>query len=291
MEIIRSIQKMQALRQKYQNNKIGFVPTMGYLHEGHLSLMQQAKNENDILVISIFVNPLQFGPNEDFDRYPRDEERDIALAEEVGVDYLFLPKVDEMYPNDLAIEMKMKDRVNVLCGASRPGHFDGVITVLTKLFHIVQPTHAYFGLKDAQQLAVVDKLITDLNFPISLVGVKTKRELDGLAMSSRNVYLSDIEKKEAKSLHVALKQGVELIVNGILDPNTIITKVSEYLIRHTKGKIDYVSLLSYPDLKNVTKVDQQVIIAVAVYFERARLIDNIIVDKHGQILESFRRGG
>src|SRR5690625_201396 len=195
MEIIRSIQIMQKISRKHRYQNIGFVPTMGYLHEGHLSLVRQAKEENDILIMSIFVNPLQFGPNEDFDRYPRDEVRDIELAKKVGVDYLFLPDVDEMYPNELAIEMKIKDRVDVLCGASRPGHFDGVITVLTKLFHIVQPTHAYFGLKDAQQIAVVDTLINDLNFPITLIGVKTKREKDGLALSSRNVYLSDMERK------------------------------------------------------------------------------------------------
>lgn len=291
MEIIRSISVMQKIKRKYPHLNIGFVPTMGYLHAGHLSLVKQAKKENDILIMSIFVNPLQFGPGEDFDTYPRDEKRDSSLAEEAGVDYLFYPDVNEMYPNDIVIEMKMKDRIDVLCGASRPGHFDGVITVLTKLFHIIQPTKAYFGLKDAQQLAVIDSLITDLNFPITLIGVSTKREADGLAMSSRNVYLSDQERQEAKSLYEALNLATELINDGILESRTIIAKVKEYLMTHTTGKIDYVSLLSYPNLKHVEKIDQQVIIAVAVYFKRARLIDNIIVNEQGKIIESFRQGG
>src|SRR5690625_4759722 len=291
MEIIKTIFMMQKIKQKFPHLNIGFVPTMGYLHEGHLSLVQQAKKENDIVIMSIFVNPLQFGPEEDFDRYPRNEKRDMLLAEKAGVDYLFIPDVNEMYPKDLVLEMKIKDRADVLCGASRPGHFDGVITVLTKLFHIVQPARAYFGLKDAQQLAVIDSLITDLNFPITLVGVKTKREHDGLAMSSRNVYLTDKERYEAKSLHEALNLATKLINDGMMEAHTIITKVKEYLMTHTTGKIDYVSLLSYPNLKYVEKIDEQVIIAVAVYCEHARLIDNIIVNEHGEIMESFKRGG
>jgi len=291
MEIIKTIFMMQKIKQKFPHLNIGFVPTMGYLHEGHLSLVQQAKKENDIVIMSIFVNPLQFGPEEDFDRYPRNEKRDMLLAEKAGVDYLFIPDVNEMYPKDLVIEMKIKDRIGVLCGASRPGHFDGVITVLTKLFHIVQPTKAYFGLKDAQQLAVIDSLITDLNFPITLIGVNTKREADGLALSSRNVYLTETERHEAKALFEALQLATKLINDGLLESHPIVTKVTEYIMTHTSGEIDYVSLLSYPNLKYVDKIDQQVIIAVAVNFKHARLIDNIIVNQYGKIIESFQQGG
>src|SRR5690625_549538 len=291
MEIIKTIFMMQKIKQKFPHLNIGFVPTMGYLHEGHLSLVQQAKKENDIVIMSIFVNPLQFGPEEDFDRYPRNEKRDMLLAEKAGVDYLFIPDVNEMYPKDLVLEMKIKDRIGVLCGASRPGHFDGVITVLTKLFHIVQPTKAYFGLKDAQQLAVIDSLITDLNFPITLIGVNTKREADGLALSSRNVYLTETERHEAKALFEALQLATKLINDGLLESHPIVTKVTEYIMTHTSGEIDYVSLLSYPNLKYVDKIDQQVIIAVAVNFKHARLIDNIIVNQYGKIIESFQQGG
>src|SRR5690625_2644043 len=205
MKIIRTINEMKTQLNKVKDKSVGFVPTMGYLHEGHLSLVKEAREENDIVVMSIFVNPLQFGPNEDFERYPRDEERDARVAEEAGVDLLFIPDVEEMYPETMGIKMTIDKGTNVLCGRSRPGHFDGVITVLTKLFHLVQPTNAYFGLKDAQQFAVVNTLINELNFPITLVGLPTVREANGLAKSSRNVYLSSKEREEATSLYKSLK--------------------------------------------------------------------------------------
>src|SRR5690625_4869099 len=289
MQIIKTIAEMKETIQNKLPSTIGFVPTMGYLHEGHLSLAKEAKKENDLLVMSIFVNPLQFGPNEDFDQYPRDEKRDIQLAKEIGTDILFIPSVEEMYPRKSAIQMTILDRTNVLCGESRPGHFDGVITVLTKLFHIIQPTKAYFGLKDAQQIAVIDALIIDLNFPINLVGLPTKRERNGLAMSSRNVYLSNKEREEAVILYESLQKAKELIKIGTTFEK--VKKVVENSIKEkiTSAKIDYISIFSYPYLKKVNKTDN-IIIAVAVYFEKARLIDNIILNQNGTQLKRFTRG-
>lgn len=284
MKIIRSIQTMMK-EVANVNKKIGFVPTMGFLHDGHLSLVKEAKQENDIVVMSIFVNPLQFGPNEDFEQYPRDEQQDAKVAEQHGVDILFLPTVDDMYPNEMGIKMTINQGTDVLCGRSRPGHFDGVITVLTKLFHIVQPNNAYFGLKDAQQFAVVNTLVTQLDFPVQLVGLPTVREEDGLAKSSRNVYLSEIERKEATSLYSGLKLGQKLIVDGIKNPATIITEVKKFISNNTSGKIDYIELLSFPKLKSITTINQQVILAVAVKFSNARLIDNIILNEEGSFID------
>ncbi len=290
MKVIKTIEEMSQFNRRNTTATIGFVPTMGFLHEGHLSLAREAKNKNDVLVMSIFVNPLQFGPNEDFKRYPRNEERDVRLAEKVGVDVLFMPSLEEMYPVKSIIQMEMIGRVDVLCGASRPGHFDGVITVLTKFFHIVKPTNVYFGLKDAQQIAVVDALITDLNFPITLIGLPTKREVDGLAMSSRNVYLSNSERKEATVLYKSLQKAKSLIEKGIVEKKLIIDEIRQMINDNTSGKIDYVSIFSYPNLEEVQQIDEQVIIAVAVYFKQARLIDNIIISNNGNQMEIFTRG-
>lgn len=278
MKIIRHIKEMQELSTSFkkQNKSIGFVATMGYLHEGHTNLMKEAR-ENDVLVASIFVNPLQFGPNEDFESYPRDEEMDIQVAEETGVDVLFMPDVQEMYPHEPVIQMKITDRTDVLCGRTRPGHFDGVITVLTKLFHIIQPDRAYFGIKDAQQVAVVDALIQELNFPIELVSVPTVRETDGLAKSSRNVRLSAEERKEATWLYQALLHGKGMIEEGKHTPDQVVIEVQKIIEKNTSGRIDYVEILSYPDLKPVNDTKGKIILAVAVHFEKARLIDNLII--------------
>jgi|SRR5690625_3994884 len=291
MKIIRSVQTIMQEIKNMRDKTIGFVPTMGYLHDGHLSLVKEAKKENDLVVMSIFVNPLQFGPNEDFERYPRDEKKDAQIAEETGVDILFLPTVQEMYPEKLGIKMTIQQQTNVLCGRSRPGHFDGVITVLTKLFHMIQPTKSYFGLKDAQQFAVVHTLIKQLNFPVQLVGLPTVREKDGLAKSSRNVFLSEAERIEATSIYASLMHGRKLIVDGIRNPDTIIREVKKYLQQTTSGKIDYVELLSFPELDTVSAIDKQIIIAVAVYFEKARLIDNIILNVDGSIVKRMDKGG
>ncbi len=287
MKITRTIDEIKTELNKVKGKTIGFVPTMGYLHEGHLSLVKKAREESDIVVLSIFVNPLQFGPNEDFDRYPRDEARDASLAEENGVDILFLPTVDTMYPEEMHIEMKVTKGTEVLCGRSRPGHFDGVATVLTKLFHIVEPDQTYFGLKDAQQFAVVHTLISQLNFPIRLVGLPTVREKDGLAKSSRNVYLSEKEREEATILYKALQLGQSLIQDGEKESEVIVEKVVAYLRSHTSARIDYVELLSYPDLKSIVEVEEQVILALAVHFEKARLIDNIIISSEGKRIDTI----
>jgi|SRR5690625_835174 len=288
MKIIKTIKDMQQFRRHHQLETIGLVPTMGFLHEGHTSLMKKAVAENDLVVASIFVNPLQFGPKEDFATYPRDEKRDQEKAKANGVDVLFIPDTKEMYPEPMKVHLSIKERVTVLCGASRKGHFDGVITVLTKLFNIIQPETAYFGLKDAQQVAVVSSLIEDLNFPIRLSAEPTIREDDGLAKSSRNVHLSQAERKEAKHLYKALLHGLEQYIKQSLTRDELITSVRQYLITHTNSEIDYVDFLSYPDLKHVTAQSELMILAVAVKYKQARLIDNIIFNRSGDIIETIK---
>lgn len=290
MEVIRSIDEMkkQILNFKCHQKKIGYVATMGYFHEGHTNLMKQAKNENDIVVVSIFVNPLQFGPNEDYEQYPRDEEHDTLLAKQAGVDLLFIPGVNDMYPKKMLINLTIEERVNVLCGRTRPGHFNGVITVLSKLFNIIQPNRAYFGMKDAQQIAVVDALIHNLNFPIELAGVPTAREADGLAKSSRNINLRNKERSEAVWLYNGLKKGQKLVVDGERNPDIIVKEVMDSIINNTTGKVDYVELLSYPELEPVSVIDGQVILATAVFFKQARLIDNLLFDKNGKLINRLK---
>lgn len=285
MKIIKDIETMQTTLTKTDDKKIGFVPTMGFLHEGHLALVKAAKKENDLVVMSIFVNPLQFGPTEDFAEYPRAIERDRQIAEEHGVDILFMPTAEEMYPNKQTnIKMEVSHLANVLCGRSRPGHFDGVITVLTKLFHIVNCHNVYFGMKDAQQLAVVKALVKELNFPLNVIGINTVREDDGLAMSSRNVYLSEQERKDALILYKSLKHGQNLLIDGTRNVDTIITSIKEK-IAQTSGQVDYVELLTYPHLTEVSLIDETIILAIAIRFDEARLIDNFIMTKNGQLLE------
>ncbi|PQD96933.1 pantoate--beta-alanine ligase [Pradoshia eiseniae] len=278
MKIVNRIDELRRLltEEKTNGKTIGFVPTMGYLHAGHLSLIHAARKENEIVVISIFVNPLQFGPNEDFDQYPRDIERDEALAREAGADYLFYPTVAEMYGEQPMVTVKVHQRTDSLCGKSRPGHFDGVATVLTKLFNIVGPTRAYFGLKDAQQVAVVEGLIQDFNFPIKLVGVEIKREEDGLALSSRNVNLTADERAEAVHISKALFKIKEAIDNGVT-PEAAIAEGRGYLQGHITGTIDYLEGLSYPELKPITSVSAKMIVAAAVQYSKVRLIDNVII--------------
>ncbi|MFS1518994.1 pantoate--beta-alanine ligase [Bacillus sp. SCS-151] len=280
MIIIRKILDMQKMIKEYRQKgmSIGFVPTMGFLHEGHISLMNSARPQNDIVVASIFVNPLQFGPNEDFDSYPRDIVRDEKMASDAQVDILFYPDVNEMYNSAMSTTVVVNERVNVLCGKSRPGHFDGVATVLTKLFNIVNPDNVYFGMKDAQQVAVVDGLIKDFNFPINLVPIKTVREANGLAKSSRNVRLTKLEKQQAPYLYKSLQLAKERIKLGEKDPHTIIALITDYIDTHTDGNIDYVELYSYPKLTALSKISGNIIIAIAVKFTEVRLIDNITME-------------
>ncbi|MDR6998522.1 pantoate--beta-alanine ligase [Neobacillus niacini] len=280
MRVITTVKEMQSevIKQKGQGKSVGFVPTMGFLHEGHLSLIKKARKENDLVVLSIFVNPLQFGPNEDFATYPRDFERDRALAECEGVDFLFHPSVEEMYSNPSSVTLVVQARTDVLCGKSRPGHFDGVATVLTKLFHIVQPTRAYFGKKDAQQVAVVEGLITDLNFPVELVPVDIVREADGLAKSSRNVNLLPEDRQKAVVLHKSLLQAKKLIGEGERKPDALISLIKEMITSESSGRIDYVEILSYPELLPLERIEGKFIIALAVHFTNVRLIDNFILE-------------
>ncbi|WAM33259.1 pantoate--beta-alanine ligase [Caldicellulosiruptor morganii] len=280
MDVIRTIQEMKNVVKnlKNQGKTIGFVPTMGYLHEGHLSLVRRSKSENDITIMSIFVNPIQFGPNEDYDRYPRDFERDRSLAEKEGVDYIFYPSVQEMYPDGFKTVVSVKKITEIMCGRSRPGHFDGVATVVLKLFNIVNPDRAYFGQKDAQQLAVIKQMVKDLNLDIEIVPCPIVREADGLAMSSRNVYLSEQERKSATVLYRALTLAKDLIERG--ERNTLkLKKVMEDLILNEKHtKIDYIEFVDYETFEIITKIEGKVLIALAVFVGTTRLIDNIIVE-------------
>lgn len=266
----------QVIRDEKSSNKsVGFVATMGYLHEGHVVLLENARRENDIVVLSIFVNPLQFGPNEDFETYPRDLARDESLAVDAGVDYLFYPTVYEMYGEDPSVKVVVQNRTDCLCGRKRPGHFDGVATVVTKFFNIILPDRAYFGMKDAQQVAIIDGLIQDFNFPIKLVPVDIVREVDGLAKSSRNVFLLEDERLEAKELYQSLMKAKAAINSGERDPKKIIALIKEHIQTKTKGIIDYVEIYQYPELKLLDVLTGKIIIAVAVKFRHARLIDNI----------------
>lgn len=283
MKVITTIKDMQQemKKEKQLGRSIGFVPTMGYLHEGHATLLGAARTENEVVALSIFVNPTQFGPNEDFDTYPRDFERDERVAKEANVDYLFYPSVEEMYKSSRSVAITVTDRVDVLCGQKRPGHFDGVATVLTKLFHIVTPDRAYFGKKDAQQVAVVDSLIEDFNFPVELRAVDTVREADGLAKSSRNVYLTDKEREEAPVLFKSLQSALQLLESGEKHVEIIKQTIRKEIEQYTSGKVDYIEVYTYPKLKPIKQAASKIIIALAVQFSKARLIDNVIVDVQG----------
>lgn len=290
MKVVTTIKALKEELNKQKEKSVGYVPTMGFLHEGHLSLVKEAVKENDYVVMSIFVNPLQFGPNEDFDRYPRDEARDKELAEEAGVDLIFMPQIEEMYPEEITMTLTVTKGVDVLCGQSRPGHFDGVVTVLTKLFHLIEPQNAYFGLKDAQQFAVVHQLVTQYNFPLTLIGLPTVREKDGLAKSSRNVYLSEVEREAATILYKSLQFGQQLVVDGMKNHATIKEAVENYIRKNSKAKIDYVDVLPYPSLEPGKESDT-IIIALAIQFDKARLIDNFIINTNGEKIDQLREGG
>jgi pantoate--beta-alanine ligase len=279
MKIIKTVQEMQELADKLRSagKSIGFVPTMGYLHPGHLSLVRIAKQQTDFVVVSIFVNPLQFGPAEDFDRYPRDFKRDEQLLEKEGANAIFYPELTEMYPSGFSTSVAVEKLTEQLCGKSRPGHFTGVTTVVAKLFNIVKPDKAIFGQKDAQQAFVIKRMVRDLNFDIEIVIAPTMREPDGLAMSSRNSYLSPEERKESAVLYQALQLAENLIRQGEKEAGTII-KEMEILIRSKpSARIDYVSIVDTENLQPVKKIEGEVLIALAVRFGKTRLIDNILL--------------
>ncbi|EGQ0288458.1 pantoate--beta-alanine ligase [Staphylococcus pseudintermedius] len=276
---ITSIQEMQQLARQFhrEGKSIGFVPTMGALHDGHLTMMRQSTEDNDITVISVFVNPLQFGPNEDFDAYPRQINEDEAMVSQIDVDYVFYPSVEEMYPGEIGTHVTVGRLAKVLEGALRPGHFDGVVTVVNKLFNIVQPDVAYFGKKDAQQLAIVEQMVRDFNHPVKIVGIDIVREADGLAKSSRNVYLTAEERQEAVHLRQSLALAQSLYDAGERESSVIINKVTKYLQTHTSGQVQEVAVYSYPELREQAHIEGRIFISLAVKFTQARLIDNIII--------------
>ena len=276
MKVIKKITELRSLLQGYKKDgkTIGLVPTMGYLHRGHASLIQRAAQENDIVVVSHFVNPIQFGPNEDLSTYPRDIEADTKLAEEVGADFIFHPEVDEMYQDKCAFT-DIESMSDNLCGIRRPSHFRGVCTVCTKLFNIVQPNRAYFGQKDAQQLAIIKKLVFDLNFPIEIVACPIIREEDGLAMSSRNTYLSPEERKAALCLSKAIFQGEKLAKEG-KSLNEVLSKMNEIISSEPLAKIDYIKAVDFKTIKDVSSFEKETLVAIAVYIGKTRLIDNFI---------------
>lgn len=261
-----------------EGKKIGFVPTMGYLHQGHLTLMERAKEENDIVIASIFINPTQFGPDEDYEDYPRNLEHDAKLAKGVGIDIIFAPKVEEIYLKDACTRVEVDDLTTKLCGASRPGHFRGVCTIVTKLFNIVNPDRAYFGQKDAQQVLVIKKMVEDLNFDVKIVVVPIVREEDGLAMSSRNKYLSTKEREAALILFKSLTLAKNMIEAGKRDANLIKSQIIKNIENEPLARIDYVHIANEKNLKEVDLVTGKILIALAVYIGETRLIDNILLE-------------
>lgn len=277
MQILKTVAETRTAieSQKKMGKSIGFVPTMGFLHDGHLSLMEAAKNQTDFVVVSIFVNPTQFGPNEDLASYPRDLERDAALCNSVGVDLIFAPSVSEMYPDGYSTFVDCEgDITKRLCGASRPTHFKGVTSVVSKLFNIVVPDKSFFGQKDAQQVAVIEKMVRDLNYNLEIVPCPIVRESDGLAMSSRNAYLSDDQRKEALVLSRALKHAKSLIEAGERSAETLIGEMVKIIEVSPSAVIDYVSIVDAKTLDSIDTLNDDFLVALAVKIGKTRLIDN-----------------
>ncbi|MCA1980452.1 MAG: pantoate--beta-alanine ligase [Calditerrivibrio sp.] len=263
---------------KNSGKSIGFVPTMGYLHSGHISLVDQSKKDNDFTVVSIFVNPTQFGPNEDLDKYPRDFVRDEKLLRDAGVDMVFYPSVETMYPDGYATFVNVERVTDPLCGAKRPGHFRGVATIVCKLFNIVSPDKSYFGLKDYQQVIVIKRMVEDLNMDVDVVGMPIVRESDGLAMSSRNVYLSPDERLSALSLSRSFPLVEKKLKSGERRASVIIKDVEDFISSHPYSRIDYVEIVDKDSLEKLDFIDRPFLMAMAVFINKTRLIDNKIFE-------------
>ena len=280
MKVVGTIKEVRELVKEWKKNgeTVGFVPTMGYLHEGHGSLITKARENNDKVVVSIFVNPMQFGPTEDLDSYPRDLEKDSKFCESLGADLIFHPEPEEMYHDDFSSYVDMSVLTEELCGLSRPVHFRGVCTVVTKLFNIVQPDNAYFGQKDAQQLAIIKHMVHDLNMDINVVGCPIVREEDGLAKSSRNTYLSPEERKAALILSKTVKLAKELIDAGEKDDDVVVAKMKENIETEPMAKFDYVKAVNGLTMQQQKEIKAPMLIAMAVYIGKTRLIDNMILD-------------
>jgi len=277
MEILRTVAAMKTYRRAARGS-IGFVPTMGYLHEGHLELVRNAKRGDALAGASIYVNPTQFLPGEDFRSYPRDEPRDLRLLESVGTDFVFIPSPEEMYPDGFDTWVDLGKVTQRLEGAARPGHFKGVATVVAKLFNIVEPAHAYFGQKDAQQCVVVRRMVADLNMNLEVVIVPTVREADGLAMSSRNVYLTPEERRAAPVLYRSLSLAKSLYEKGERDASLIKERMTALLKAELLGKIDYVSIADLNTLEELQVIDRPAVVSLAFKLGKPRLIDNIILE-------------
>ncbi len=279
MRLIKSVRAMQKeiKRLKKSGKTIGFVPTMGFLHEGHASLLRQSRKDCDVSVLSIFVNPKQFAPNEDLNKYPRDLKKDISFAKKEGVDIMFHPTELEMYPDDFLTHVKVNSLGGILCGQFRPGHFEGVATVVTKLVNIAWPDILYLGQKDAQQAAVLKRMVEDLNFPVKVKVMPTIREKDGLAMSSRNSYLSPKQRQDAANLYKALQHGKSLIEDGERHPDNVIESIRKFISLMNPAKIDYIECRDALTFHPLTELQGTILIALAVWIGETRLIDNISV--------------
>ena len=280
MKIVKTIKEVRETVKEWkkQGLSVGLVPTMGYLHEGHKSLILRAAAENDRVVVSDFVNPIQFGPNEDLASYPRDLKRDAALCEEAGADLIFNPEPSEMYAENACTFVDMTGLTHELCGLTRPIHFRGVCTVVSKLFHIAAPDRAYFGQKDAQQLAVIRQMVKDLNFDLEIIGCPIIREADGLAKSSRNTYLSEEERKAALVLSQAVKLGQQMANDGEKSADKIVSAMKKVIEAEPLAKIDYVKAVDAASIVPVSEMKPQVLVAMAVYIGKTRLIDNFIYE-------------
>jgi pantoate--beta-alanine ligase len=282
------IAKISAVKEAIQNHKsseksIGFVPTMGFLHEGHLSLVRESLRQTDITVVSIFVNPTQFGPDEDFQDYPRDLKKDSAILEELGVDIVFVPDYQEMYPEGFKTFVEVMDLQDNFEGRSRPGHFKGVCTVVLKFFEIVNPDVAYFGQKDAQQAVIVKKMVHDLNLDVKIQVLPTVREKDGLALSSRNVYLTKGQRKAALCLVKSLREADRMIKSGQQDSLAIKSEMKRLIEAEPLARLDYLAVVDLENLDPLDKIEGEALIAVAVFFGNVRLIDNVIVHRRSDL--------
>lgn len=281
LKIVHTIREVREYVSQWKNEglSVGFVPTMGYLHEGHQSLIKKSVEENDRTVVSIFVNPMQFAPTEDLESYPRDLNADAQVCEKTGADLIFNPEPEEMYKNGFCSFVDMIGPTAELCGKSRPIHFRGVCTVVSKLFNIVMPDKAYFGQKDAQQLAVIKRMVTDLNIPVEIIGCPIIREADGLAKSSRNTYLNEEERKAALILSKTVFMGQKLIKGGLRNSKELIALMKKNIESEPLAKIDYVEVVDFDDISIKDTISDNTLIAMAVYIGKTRLIDNFIVER------------
>lgn len=280
IKIVHTIDEVRKQVKEWKNSSlsVGFVPTMGYLHDGHRSLIQKAVEENERVVVSIFVNPMQFAPNEDLESYPRDLNADAKLCEATGADLIFNPSPQEMYGDGFCSFVDMTGLTDELCGKSRPIHFRGVCTVVSKLFNIVTPDRAYFGQKDAQQLAVIKRMVADLNIPVEIIGCPIVRDADGLAKSSRNTYLSEEERRSALVLSRTIFMAQKLVGDGMTDAKKLIAVMKENIEKEPLAKIDYISAVNFDDISITDKIKSNTLVAMAVYIGKTRLIDNFIVE-------------